>query len=119
MQIQVPSPEDAEKKVKVFKGIAVECTLVSLHPHDTLFTSVCIEHSDDAKRIYAAVEALALSDFAVSSRLKGRGGEKGVGEEEEEEEDGGGDAQLAACVQGYPAFCLYAARVLQEASSAL
>ena len=119
MEIQVPSPEDAEKKVKVFKGIAVECTLVSLHPHDTLFTSVCIEHSDDAKRIYAAVEALALSDFAVSSRLKGRGGEKGVGEEEEEEEDGRGDAQVAACVQGYPAFCLYAARVLQEASSAL
>ena len=119
MEIQVPSPEDAEKKVKVFKGIGIECTLVSLHPHGTLFTSVCIEHSDDAKRIYAAVEALALSDFAVSSRLKARGGETGVGGDEDEDEAGGGDAELAACVQGYPAFCLYAARVLQEASSAL
>ena len=110
MKMQVPAPDDADRKHKLFKGIGIECSLVALkdHPNGRLFTSVCIEHPDDAKKIYAVTEAFALSDFAVAWRLSGTEGSGMVAE------DDGGNIELSACVQGFPTFCLYAARVLQE-----
>ena len=110
MKKQLPAPDDADRKHKLFKGIGIECSLVALkdHPNGRLFTSVCIEHPDDAKKIYAVTEAFALSDFAVAWRLSGTEGSGMVAE------DDGGNMELSACVQGFPTFCLYAARVLQE-----
>ena len=122
---KVPSVDDAAVKSpeKAFKGVSIECTLVRLLPGNQLFTSICVEHSDKAKKVYSAVEALALEDFAVTSRIKGLDeGEEG---EEDSGDDGGegrppagaevmGDADMTSCVQGYPAFILYAAQLLHN-----
>ncbi|EKX44187.1 hypothetical protein GUITHDRAFT_153086 [Guillardia theta CCMP2712] len=45
-----------------YKGVSVECTLIKT-TSGAKFTSICVEHSKHADKIYSVIEELKLSEF--------------------------------------------------------